>query len=230
MRAITRMRASGNTRFVQRKRIFRAPRSPELAEFIGAVLGDGGTTRFQITIATNAVTDAAYASYLSTLCMYLFGIRATVKNRERHTTTITASSAALVEYCRSLGVPMGDKIRQRVDIPMWITRNPKYLRACVRGLVDTDGCVYLDRHRYRNRVYRHMGIGFTSASPPLLRSVIRAFRGWHLHPTQNSVKHMLLRREADVIRYFAEVGTSNSKHRERFERFLAIRQRAKSTI
>ncbi|MBI4450306.1 hypothetical protein HY634_04555 [Candidatus Uhrbacteria bacterium] len=230
MRAMMRMRASGNTRFLQRKPIIRPRRAPALAEFIGVMLGDGGTTRFQITIATNSVTDVAYAKYLSVQCERLFGIRATVKNHEKHTTTITASSAALVEYLRSLGVPLGDKIRQRVDIPTWILRNPAYLRACIRGLMDTDGCTYLDTHRYRNRVYRHMCIGFTSASPPLLRSVLRAFRGWNLHPTQNSRKHMLLRREVEVVRYFAEIGTSNPKHRGRFERFRAIRQRTKSAI
>lgn len=224
LRAIARMRAAGDTRFVNRIAIRRPPHSPALAEFVGAVLGDGGVTRFQVTIATGTRTDGAYALRLRKMFAQLFGLRATVTAKRKNVTTVVASSVALVEFLQSLGVPCGNKIRQRIDIPPWIVRRPSLLRACIRGLFDTDGSIYLDVHRYRDRTYRHMGLGFTSASPPLLHSVTRAFRSWGMHPTVNSEKHILLRREDEIVRYFKEIGTSNPKHRRRFIEFRRVRR------
>lgn len=225
LRAIARMRAAGNTRFVQRARIRRPLRTPALAEFVGAVLGDGGVTKFQVTISTGTRTDGAYALRLRGMVARLFGLRATVAERQKNVTTVTASSVALVEFLQALGVPCGNKIRQRINIPPWIRQHPSLLRACIRGLMDTDGSIYLDTHRYRDRTYQHMGMGFTSASPPLLASVVRALRAWGMHPTVNSRKHILLRREDEIIRYFDMVGTSNPKHRKRFVMFRRIRRR-----
>ena len=39
----------------------------------------------------------------------------------------------------------GSKFAQKVSIPNWIKRNKKYKINCLKGLIETDGCIYSDR-------------------------------------------------------------------------------------
>lgn len=39
----------------------------------------------------------------------------------------------------------GSKASQNVSIPGWILKNKKYKISCIRGLIETDGSIYLDR-------------------------------------------------------------------------------------
>ena len=39
----------------------------------------------------------------------------------------------------------GSKIEQNAHAPAWIYDNPEYMKACLRGLFQTDGCIYTDR-------------------------------------------------------------------------------------
>jgi len=39
----------------------------------------------------------------------------------------------------------GSKFLQKVSIPGWIKENNKYKINCLRGLIETDGCIYYDR-------------------------------------------------------------------------------------
>lgn len=60
---------------------------------------------------------------------------------------IYVSRSELVKFCKDIGLVIGHKIEQKIDVPDWIKKNEKYFRACLRGLVDTDGCVFT--HRYK---------------------------------------------------------------------------------
>jgi intein/homing endonuclease len=39
----------------------------------------------------------------------------------------------------------GSKYKQKVSVPGWIKANKEYTNHCLRGLFETDGCVYKDR-------------------------------------------------------------------------------------
>lgn len=39
----------------------------------------------------------------------------------------------------------GSKFDQAVRVPSWIRENSDYQIPCIRGLVETDGCIYVDR-------------------------------------------------------------------------------------
>ena len=39
----------------------------------------------------------------------------------------------------------GSKLKQNVSIPNWIIKNKIYSKECLRGLFQTDGCMYKDR-------------------------------------------------------------------------------------
>lgn len=57
----------------------------------------------------------------------------------------------------------GSKFIQKIDIPSWIKNEKKYQIACLRGLFETDGAVYLDRG-YKMAI-------LTTIIPNLARSV-----------------------------------------------------------
>lgn len=42
-------------------------------------------------------------------------------------------------------VGKGSKVDQQVCAPGWIKENREYATHCLRGLLETDGCIYLDR-------------------------------------------------------------------------------------
>lgn len=42
-------------------------------------------------------------------------------------------------------VGKGSKIAQSADVPDWILADSKFSKACLRGLIQTDGCIYIDR-------------------------------------------------------------------------------------
>lgn len=39
----------------------------------------------------------------------------------------------------------GSKFAQRVSVPKWIKENNEYRISCLKGLIETDGCIYSDR-------------------------------------------------------------------------------------
>jgi len=50
-------------------------------------------------------------------------------------------------------VGKGSKYQQQVSIPDWIQKEKKFVRLCLRGLIETDGSIYMDRgYRYVNFV------------------------------------------------------------------------------
>lgn len=54
----------------------------------------------------------------------------------------------------------GSKIKQKVKIPNWIKNNKTYIKECLRGLLQTDGSIYMDR--------KYLMVNFTSANYALI--------------------------------------------------------------
>lgn len=59
----------------------------------------------------------------------------------------------------------GSKSKQNVRIPSWIFENSNFLRACLRGLIETDGSVYVDRG--------YTMVNFTTIIPGLAQDVFQ---------------------------------------------------------
>lgn len=137
----------------------------------------------------------------------------------RNAIAVVASSRSLVESLENLGLHVGDKIRSNSTVPPWIFGKAVFKKACLRGLMDTDGSVYIHRHLVRGQIYRHVEMSFTGHCGPLLNSVHRLFLelGFRsrIDPRYN---HVFLHRQDDARRYMAEIGTRNPHHQQEFER------------
>ena len=207
--------------FRLRKPIRQPRKSALLAEFVGILLGDGCLgSPFQVSIAFNSETDASYGVYLQQLFRRLFGVTASIKCRAgTRGGNVVASSRALVEYLETVGLRRGNKVRHQVDVPQWIWTQRSYRRACLRGLMDTDGSVYRYTHHVNGHLYGHVALCFTNRSQPLLVSAARLLRGDDFHPRIKQYQ-VCLNRQMEIERYFDVIGSSNSKHLARFQQYF----------
>jgi len=186
--------------------------SSVLAELLGIFYGDGHVGEYQASIVTSSDTDLEHANHIRTIIQDLFGILPSLSFRKnKNACTVLISSKQFSNFMEGMGMPIGNKIKKGISIPAWITGNRTYSRALIRGLIDTDGCVYQDRHRVNGKEYTSTCIAFTSASPELIRFVYETLYREGYRPTQWG-RHVRLRRRNDVVSYVKTVGFSNPKH------------------
>ncbi|MFH1406654.1 MAG: hypothetical protein ABIH01_01420 [Candidatus Omnitrophota bacterium] len=207
------------TGFIIRKEIKYPERSSELAEFIGIMLGDGCLPgNHQLTITFNNKTDCAYAEYIGNLLKKLFSIGYHIRKRkDSNGADIVVSSSNLVEFLLKQGLIAGNKVKHQVGIPYWVYGKSEYKIACLRGLMDTDGGLYLHKYHSNGSVYRYLKLCFGSRSKPLLNFVFGTLQKLSFKVYLNSA-HVSIYSIPEVKRYFEEIGFHNSKHIEKFKK------------
>lgn len=194
--------------------------SKDLAEFIGIMLGDGHVDRYQSTVTTNSETDYAHVLYVQTLASKLFSLRVGLSMRKTSKAcTVVISSRSVCTFLERQGLPRGSKVRDGVSIPAWIRASKVFAQSCIRGLFDTDGSVFCDRHQIKGKEYKNMGIAFTNRNPDILSFFKEVLEQNDLHPTRSTTFTVFLRRAKDIDTYFKVFGSSNPKHQERYRKY-----------
>ena len=193
--------------------------SDKLAEFIGIMLGDGNIWYqpgyYCVRVFGHIKNDRKYLlNFFNPLAYELFGLKFNIYEEVKYSKiSLVKYNKDLVYTLRKFGLRSGDKIKNGVDIPRWIFESKDYLRACIRGLIDTDGSVV----PITGRDYTY--IWFSSASEKLRRDFQKAMKilgykiaKWNFTGTPKTYigKKELLRK------YYKEVNFSNLKHRKRF--------------
>lgn len=185
------------------------------------MLGDGGMTLGQLSVTISALVDQEYAPYIVQLIKSLFKVNVSVVFPKNHNVIkIRVSSVNLVKFLSGIGLVIGNKVKQNFNFPKWIQKDESYIKSCIRGIIDTDGCVNKKVRREKTAIeYRSIGIYFKSASPPLLNTLVRFFNllGFKVSISGRS---LYLCGEEQVKRYVKEVGFSNPKHWVRYYSFL----------
>ncbi|MCR4311443.1 MAG: hypothetical protein NUV54_02650, partial [Candidatus Taylorbacteria bacterium] len=184
------------------RKIFLPQLCPDLAEFVGIVLGDGGIQKRQIIITLHKEDDKAYSRYVVRLINKLFRVKPSIVPRSgKKAVDIILSRVASVQFLQSKGLFVGDKVKRQVDVPKWIKESKTFESSCLRGLFDTDGCFYVDKHVIKGKVYLNCGMNFTNHSLPLLYFFKQTLTERGYHPTQRTKFSVFLRREDEIIRY-----------------------------
>ena len=131
--------------------------SLELAEFYGIMLGDGNSHRtklyrsreykrgtYMVRIVGDSRKDREYLiNYVKPIIKRLFGVKVNIKiSSDKNVIVIESYGTNLITFLEKKGFPPGNKISNKLRIPNWIKNNDEYLKACIRGLYDTDGSVY----------------------------------------------------------------------------------------
>lgn len=211
-----------DTGFKVLKHIQQPPTSIELAELLGIFAGDGHVGEYQMSVTTHSETDIEHARYTAQLIEKVFGMVPTLSYREKQKAVVVTLSSK--EACRHLvkrGAVFGDKIRGGIQMPAWVRSRLAYRAAYVRGLFDTDGSVYVDKHIVRGRTYENIAMIFSNKSLQLLADFKNDLESRKLRPTQKTEFAVFLRREEDIRAYFATIGSSNPKHTRKVSDFFS---------
>lgn len=122
---------------------------------MGIILGDGSIGKSQISITLHAEDDKEYSKFVVNLIKKLFDVYiGTCRKKACKAVSYNISRTELIRFCtKKLGLKQGNKVKQNVDIPAWIKRNKRYAIACVRGLVDTDGCIFSHKYKVNGKWY-----------------------------------------------------------------------------
>lgn len=197
----------------QKKSIIIPPKDVLLAEFVGIMVGDGNINAYAICITLDSVADCEYVPYVKDLLKKLFGIEPKLYyHKSDRAVAVVVASKNLVEFCLSIGLKYGNKIKQNLDIPDWIKENSDFGVACVRGLVDTDGCFFNHAYKVNGKTYTYPKIAFTSKSPLLLGSVSRILikLGFCVRMTKDG-NDIRIESQKSVLKYIELIGSSNPK-------------------
>ncbi|MBI5078240.1 MAG: hypothetical protein HZB11_02685 [Candidatus Yonathbacteria bacterium] len=223
MRKIREIQKSGGAvGFVVAKKLEPIRKSVLTAEFVGVLFGDGHVGRYQTSITLDSKTDREYAEYLKNVIEKQFGVTAKLSFRKNaRALDLTISSIAFSKQMVRLGMVEGSKLQEGLLIPEWILDSRHYSEAFLRGLFDTDGCVYSEIKKIKGKEYRYTGMAFASASPVFLGEVATLLKKLGFLPTYTErQKSVYLRRQSSVDAYFSMVTSHNPKHSVRYKKFL----------
>jgi len=181
----------------------------KLAEFIGVYLGDGTITNYFIRISGDSRYDQEYFDYLSKLVYELFNIHPTIySEKNKNTFYLLICSKDICSFLnKEFKIKFGDKIRNKMIIPIQIINRKELSIACLRGIIDTDGSV--------SRRGNQFCVQFSNNNSYLLNQVYTLANnlGIFTYLTENETG---TNRWENVLKYFNMVGSSNMKHIIRF--------------
>ena len=188
--------------------------SGQLAELIGIIYGDGSIgNSWQVIISLNSITYAEYAKYIQSLMLSLFELEARLRKRpNQNTLVVVLTSTTAVDFLVEKGAVRGNKLINTEGIPSWILANQDYERFFVRGIVDTDGCLYFHTHFVNGKKYVNIGLCFTNYSPKLILEISSILESFQIraHITDRG-RRIYLYRKKDIEKYLEEFGTSNAR-------------------
>jgi len=203
----------------------------ELAEIMGIILGDGGLyaihrNKFSLIVTLNKL-EMQYLRYVKSLCENYFYPYKFYAFDAAHSLMLQSQSVYIGKYILEAGMRLGDKIRSGVAMPEWIFQE-KLLKYFIRGMFDTDGCIYRKYDDYAQ-------IEFKLGSVPLILSLRRALIELNFNPTEIKGYHhskggaginwqFYLSRQSEVKRFFEEINPMNQRHLDRFNKIWGRRE------
>jgi len=188
----------------------------EISELVGVILGDGNLNRKDIRIVGNA-NEKDYYTHLELLFRSIFDVESIINNDTANSIRLTINSVKISKHLTSLGLKLGDKIKNRATIPKWIFEDEKYIKSCLRGLFDTDGSFFTSSNGTEYNILWKMGSG--SLLPINIR---RALLKLNFHPTKifGNGRKVALCRKDEIIRFFNEIKPKNNVQLTRFNKYF----------
>lgn len=194
-----------------KKIILPSKNDERLSELVGAYLGDGTFTNYFIRICGDKRYDLPYFQYLSNITSNMLGINTTIRAaRSKNQLYFEIHSKSFCDFFKKIGLKTGDKIVNKTKIPKIFLKNQKLIKACIRGLIDTDGSVSKDGDSFSVR--------FTSHDDALLKQMHNITKLLDLF-TFKTGQEIGTRSKSKIFNYFSKIGSSNLRHIVRFCEF-----------
>lgn len=191
------------------------------AELVGICLGDGHLRPRTMMVFGDKSTDTTYLlEHVLPIIKKALGLTAKLNTNRPSENFLVINSKSASESLHRLGLPFGDKIANRARIPIWISRRKPLLISCLRGLFDTDGCIYGFKRKPPLRGSKAI-VSFEFGEGSLLaKNIHQALRrlGYspRMMPHRNECR---LAVNKDIARFMSEVQPANAKHHRNFERW-----------
>ena len=171
----------------------------KLAEIFGIILGDGNLCRNRIHISFDKRAKG-YISYVRNLFREATGLY--LRYNEINGTNqsyLYCYNQDLIKEFISLGLQRGDKITNQVSVPNWVKEKEIYSKRCLRGLIDTDGCIYFSKRD--KQIY----IKFTNFNKVLLDDFSQITKRLGYHFAHANKNNFCLYRKKEVARFIKDI-------------------------
>jgi intein/homing endonuclease len=139
-------RSLGGINSTKKEKLVLNKKSNNLAELVGILLGDGNLWErkggyYYISIAGDSEKDKDYLlNYVNPLFESLFNKKLNVKvSNQKKGMYLYLGDKNILFTLKNFGLKSGNKKKNNVGIPLWIFEKEEYLKACIKGLMDTDG-------------------------------------------------------------------------------------------
>lgn len=173
--------------------------SKNLSEFIGIMLGDGCIYKNQIHISFDK-RNKKYIDYVKKLTKNIFDIDLRTKSiKNTNQFHLYYYNKYLVEKLLEMGLKRGHKIKNQIGVPVWIKENENFAKMCIRGLIDTDGCIY--KCKRENQIY----IKFTNFNQQLLNDFKEITEGLGYAFAKANRNNWCLYRKDQVAKFIKEI-------------------------
>ena len=139
--------------------------SEDLAELTGVLLGDGNISKdhHTISITLNQIEEPNYVNYIKNLIKSTLNQEPSVVDLPNNKAIqLRIYNTGIIKGLLSKGLKSGNKVKNQVGVPLWIKKNHRFIIPCLKGLIDTDGSIFI---RKSNNA---IGINFKNNSKPLV--------------------------------------------------------------
>lgn len=207
------------------------PLSEELCELVGAFIGDGctdsyvtkhGKSKYHLSIIGDSTLDREYhLGKLSAIVKDLFGVvtKAYFRNDKNAMQLNIYSKRVFRLFTERFGFPIGVKT-YTVKIPEEILNSEERLIfATIRGIFDTDGCVFFDKRSPYKKPYPRIALQIVSGPLFLqLKSVLSNHFFLYTHHSQKRGTYTLeVYGHEQLSKWMKLIGFSNKRHLNKIE-------------
>lgn len=206
-----------------------------IAEFCGAAIGDGWiqSNEKSFFLAGDPNEDKEYYDFhMLPLINKILNLELKTKNFPYWKVYgISIHKKELIKKLRGFGLPTGKKV-DTAKIPKWIMKsNNKIMTAFIRGLFDTDGCVFCQKdytkyaNEFNSKYHSKIRIRISSISKKLISEVFEIIdklnikcikrelkRGWSNHRNNHNVYILEINKIEDIKNFFDKEIPKNPKH------------------
>jgi len=205
--------------------------SKELAELVGIIMGDGNIYRkynkYRIGFVGDIVNDKLYFDYIKSLIEKEWKKEARIFIGGRGIRIVINSKETCLMLINDLGLPFGEGKGEKVTIPKIIAKDWNLVRHTIRGIIDTDGSVFVSK---KPRIEKYPCIEISTTSPKLAEQLkqILEERGFRVNKIRKSMSKLsklvtnriVLNGKENLRKLVNEIGFSNPYKLERALSYL----------